>query len=334
MGAPPFHTFMLLLLAAVVLAGCGSTATIDQSSSPAVAPGDVLFEKLRAASVEVLVDGRLEGSGWHADRAGLIVTGAHVVWDRGLALEVISPAAGRVAARIVAVDRGHDLALLAIEPSPKPYPYLEVAARTPAPGETIYLLGAAQFRHALMLRATVARSSVSYEWFAPQQKYVAGYYVTGPAPAGTSGGGWVDVRGRVVGNQAAYINHNGAPVSVAFVSPAEAVADLLAARRTVATATAGVAVEELWERDVSFIRRFARGSQGVVVATVMSGGPAAEAGIRAEVLITAVDDAPIVYRDDFLRAIRARRPGDKVTLTLLDAGSEQARQVVVMLGRL
>jgi S1-C subfamily serine protease len=334
MGTAGFRISMVALLAAAaLLAGCETTREVEPAPAR-MAPGDLLFEKLRAATVEVFVDGRLEGSGWHADGEGLIVTGAHVVWDRGRTLEVRSPAAGRRLARIVAVDRGHDLVLLSIEKGEAAYPYLEVAPVTPAPGETVYLLGAVMFRHALMLRGTVARSSVSYEWFSAQKKYVGGYYLTGPSPMGTSGGGWVDGRGRVVGNQAAFINHNGASVSVAFAATAEAVRDLLASRRTVTTATAGLAIEELWERPVGFIGRFPRGAQGVVPAAIVPGGPAEAAGLGLELIITAVDDTPVVYRDDFLRAIRAHKPGDKVTLTILDAEATEPRQVVLTLGRL
>src|SRR5688500_12296323 len=63
--------------------------------APATAPaGEAVYERARAASVEVLVAWRQEGSGWFADPDGLVVTAAHVVRQAAaekLAVEVVWP---------------------------------------------------------------------------------------------------------------------------------------------------------------------------------------------------------------------------------------------------
>src|SRR5438132_9591073 len=66
------------------LAVClGSSARPD---APALAPdehpldGAALYDHVRAASVEILIAGRQDGSGWFASDDGLVVTAAHVVW--------------------------------------------------------------------------------------------------------------------------------------------------------------------------------------------------------------------------------------------------------------
>ncbi|WP_062387423.1 S1C family serine protease [Demequina iriomotensis] len=60
--------------------------------------------------------------------------------------------------------------------------------------------------------------------------------------------------------------------------------------------------------------------EGVKVAdatnAVASGGPAAEAGIEAGDIITAIDGRPITRSEELIVAIRAKAPGDTVTLTV------------------
>lgn len=58
-------------------------------------------------------------------------------------------------------------------------------------------------------------------------------------------------------------------------------------------------------------------------------GPADRAGIEAGDVITAIDERPVTYADELIVAIRAKAPGDTVTLTVRTSGGE--RQVKVTL---
>ena len=60
--------------------------------------GAGLYEKARQASVEILVDDHLDGSGWFADTKGMVFTAAHVIGRPGRRIEILSPAAGRLEA--------------------------------------------------------------------------------------------------------------------------------------------------------------------------------------------------------------------------------------------
>src|SRR6266404_1229802 len=75
----------------------------SKAVAPLLAPpldGAALYDRARAASVEILVAGRQDGSGWFASDDGLVVTAAHVVWGHfGLdgdahRIEVTSPSLG------------------------------------------------------------------------------------------------------------------------------------------------------------------------------------------------------------------------------------------------
>src|SRR5947209_20475788 len=94
--------------------------------------GAALYERVRGASVEILVAGRQDGSGWFASDDGLVVTAAHVVWGHvgrkgdGHRVEVMSAKVGRIDAEIVAIDRGHGIALLPAKIGETKPPVLEI----------------------------------------------------------------------------------------------------------------------------------------------------------------------------------------------------------------
>lgn len=66
-------------------------------------------------------------------------------------------------------------------------------------------------------------------------------------------------------------------------------------------------------------------------SAVTPGGPADLAGIKAGDVILAIDGRPVAQSDELIVAIRAKAPGEKVTLTLRD-GVDGEKDVVVELG--
>ena len=110
-----------LSLSLVLAAMASASATVAAELSPAA------YEEAKAATVEILVNGHLNGSGWIGDAKGLIVTAGHVVESPDRRFEVVSPALGRKEAKLLAVDLGHDLALLSIALRKEGYPALKPA---------------------------------------------------------------------------------------------------------------------------------------------------------------------------------------------------------------
>ncbi len=311
---------MLLLLLAT--GGCGSLP---------LAPAQSVYERVERASVEVLVSGRLDGSGWFADSEGHVVTAAHIVAAKpGQPIEVVSPVVGRRSATLVAVDMGHDLALLKVDGlEGVATPYLQVAAAPPRLGEDVFVFGTPMFRHGVTLHGRVARARPSYEYLPGYGEYVLTYNVVGAAPHGSSGGCWVDRRGRVVGNQSGLMMHNRAQTGVVFVIPPQPIARLIATREDAVTPTLNLACEELWERSTEFIGRFPAGIEGVVPVIIEDNGVAAKAKLSSEVVITALDGEPVRYRDDLLRMIRQRQPGDTVTLTIAKPDDHSSQEIEI-----
>ena len=66
-------------------------------------------------------------------------------------------------------------------------------------------------------------------------------------------------------------------------------------------------------------------SQWMLVQDVVAGGPAAQAGLAAMDVITAIDGQPLHFRDDldFLELIARTRPGDLLRLTILRRGAKK-----------
>jgi S1-C subfamily serine protease len=69
---------------------------------------------------------------------------------------------------------------------------------------------------------------------------------------------------------------------------------------------------------------------GAEVADVRSGSPAAEAGLRAGDVVTAVDGETVESADDLQRLIESKKPGDELELTVERDGANRA--VTVTLG--
>lgn len=71
---------------------------------------------------------------------------------------------------------------------------------------------------------------------------------------------------------------------------------------------------------------------GAIVRTVVAGGPAAEAGLKASDVITALDGEPIDGPQALVDAVSARQPGDTVTLTVTRAGEDADIEIEAVLG--
>jgi serine protease Do len=71
------------------------------------------------------------------------------------------------------------------------------------------------------------------------------------------------------------------------------------------------------------------GARGVLVARVIDGGPAQQAGIREGDIILAVDGDPIADRQAFIRHIRSTRPGKRVQTTVFRDREEIVIDVTV-----
>ena len=296
--------------------------------------GESLYIRLQRASVEILIDGRMTGSGCFVSSDGVVLTACHVVKDKGKDIEIVSPVVGRMSARRIATDRGHDLALLRVAGKDRKYPSLEVAPRIPDALSEVTLFCSPIWRHGLVLKGSVAGARPSYCRQTALGCYIRCIYIDGASPVGSSGGCWTDSRGRIVGVQSGYLNHEDkSPVGIAFAAPADAIAKLLAGKGNPEVATMGAAMEELWTQSQGFIARLPKGTQGIVTPRLDKGGPLDKAGMTHETLILEIDGKQVVYLDKILEIVQSKKPGDRVTLKVIEPIGKPPREIEIRLAK-
>ena len=73
-----------------------------------------LYDLAQQSCVEVLINGHQSGTGCIVSSDGLVLTAAHVI-NQQQRIEVVSKGIGRRNATVVAVNLGHDIALLQVD---------------------------------------------------------------------------------------------------------------------------------------------------------------------------------------------------------------------------
>jgi putative serine protease PepD len=148
---------------------------------------------------------------------------------------------------------------------------------------------------------------------------------------GNSGGALVNMNGELVGVNSAIATLGGdagpqaqsGSIGLGFAIPvdqAKRIADELIQGGTASHASLGVQVGN------------DAGTDGAKIVEVTNGGAAAAAGLPSGVVVTKVDDRAISSADALVAAVRSKAPGEKVTLTYLDA-SGKPQTVQVTLGK-
>jgi serine protease DegQ len=337
----PATAVLLAGVLALLLAACTTTpravapraATTATAVSPtqAASSGSLpdLVQRVEPSVVTVQVSGG-EGSGvvWNAD--GTIVTNNHVVEGQQSA-RIVFADGSRVAGRVQATDPRNDLALVKAERTG--LPAATFADRVPRVGELAVAMG-----NPLGFENSVTAGIVS-----GLNRNIPGSAQTGDQSLvdllqtdaaispGNSGGALVGADGRVIGINVAYIPPSQGSVSLGFAIPSPRVIDVvkqLLEDGTVDYTWLGVGYATLTPE---LAQQFGIDAEsGVVVESAEPGGPAAAAGLHPGDVIVAVDGKALENPEQLLGAIRARKPGDRLTLRLLRDG--QQRDVTVTLG--
>lgn len=151
---------------------------------------------------------------------------------------------------------------------------------------------------------------------------------------GNSGGALVNRDAEVMGINVAYLpqTQSGAPIQgLGFAIPAEtaaSVADQLIETGEVSTSYLGVNLADLSPQDAEQFDLPV--DSGALVTNVESGSAADTAGIRAEDIITAIDDTQIEDSGDLLAALRDYQPGDTARVTVIHRdGNEETLNVTL-----
>jgi putative serine protease PepD len=303
----------------------GNAPVVDRSSLASI-----------AASVQptvVVIDtGNAEGSGVIITSDGYIVTNNHVVAaGNGTTVQVTFNSGKKVQARVVGTDPKTDLAVVKAD----------VTGLTPATwgnsdnvnvGDTVLAIGSP-----LGLQGSVTAGIVSAlhrtiqvggeqqnQFEAPTAATTIGDAIQTDAPInpGNSGGALVNTEGKVIGINSAIAtggSGSGGNIGVGFAissNKARAVAEQLIKGGKVSHPYLGVSVGDA-------------PNGGAQVQRVVSGGPAAKAGLQTGSVITKVNNTNIANSEDLVGAVQASSVGSKLKLAVTRNGSDQTITVTV-----
>jgi putative serine protease PepD len=259
-----------------------------------------------------------QGSGFVYDKAGHIVTNAHVV-EGASSVEVRFSNGKTYTATVVGTDASTDLAVLKVDaPASQLHPLALADSSSVKVGEAVVAIGSP-----FGLEETITAGIVSA--LNRQIQSTNGFTIGGAIQTdaainhGNSGGPLIDLTGKVIGVNSQIESDSGDNAGVGFAIPSNTV------KSVVAQVLAGGTVEHAY-----LGVQIADSARGAAIESVQSGTPAARAGLQAGDVVTAVDGHSVADAAALTAAISGHRPGDRVTLTYTRNGSEHT--VTVTLG--
>jgi len=272
------------------------------------------------------------GSGFVFDRLGHVVTNNHVVADAasdGGPIEVVDQAGNEYDATLVGRSTVYDLAVLSVPAIKKIAPAALGSAERLRVGETVVAIGSP-----LGLTSTVTAGIVSALHrpvstgdSADHLSYINAVQTDAAINPGNSGGPLVNLRGQVVGVNSAIATAGGSEgesgsIGVGFAIPIDQVK--VTAHQILRTGHATYPVVG------AQVTTAGNDTAGARIRSVTKGSPASDAGLHAGDRVTAVDGQRVADGIGLIVAIRAHQPGETVTFTVVNGGSE--RTVKVKLG--
>jgi putative serine protease PepD len=263
------------------------------------------------------------GTGFVVDDQGHIVTASHVV-DGASKITVKFEDGTTRTATLLGQDDATDVAVLKIDPSGLTlHPLTLGSSASVDVGDDLAVIGD-PFGYARSISTGIV-SGVDRTIEAPNGFTVAHAIQTDAAMnPGNSGGPVLNARGEVIGIADQIATNSGADQSsgVGFAVPIDVVKAELATLKSggdVRHAYLGVSTSDSTSQ-----------TAGATVGQVASGGPAADAGLRAGDIVTKLGDRTVADSNDLVAAIAAQQPGDRVQLTV--RRGSQTVQVTVTLG--
>ena len=287
------------------------------------------------------------GTGFLVSSDGYILTNDHVITNNGQVADAVAvvfksqdganPDGTRVAATVVGGDEANDVALLKIDPSQAPVVHpLSLGDSTKVQvGEPVVAIGSPMGLSFSVSSGIVSATDRTLR--SPTGAVIPGGIQTDAAiNTGNSGGPLIDSSGKVIGINTMIASHSGGSQGLGFAVPINTAVEIMEQLKTggaVGSAYLGVSGQTL-SADLATALGVSV-SQGVLVAYVVSGSPAAKAGIvggsrQTEIqgqtyltggdVIQAIDGEAVTSAEDLVAAIGQHKPGDTIMLTVVRNG--------------
>lgn len=287
---------------------------------------------------------RTVGSGVIFDKRGYVLTNYHVIHLAGEnKLSVRSYDGKRYSdAKVVGVDAHTDLAVLKIE-GDNFSPIVFGDSRDVQVGDIVVSVGSPHGLHQSVSMGVVSakgrvRILPEDDPFA-HEDYIQTDAVVSP---GSSGGALVNLRGELVGINAALDTISGGFEGIGFAISVEIVKDVVDSIMSVGTVTRGYIGAEVkdldddlarslgLENEAEIVRRYGWAAEnGVFVSEIWGDTPAFKAGIIAGDIITEVGGERVKDRAGFRRIIRNAKVGSVVAVKLVRDNIEYSARITI-----
>jgi S1-C subfamily serine protease len=286
------------------------------------------------------------GSGFVIDKAGHIVTNFHVI-EGADEVEVSFSNGEEMTATVVGSDPSTDIAVLKVDADSRALRVLTLGNSDQLEvGDEVVAIGNPLGYERTMTAGIVSALGRVIE--APDQFQIDEVIQTdAPINSGNSGGPLLDAAGRVVGVNTQIASLTGGNIGIGFAVPINTVKDVTAQlidKGSVEHAYLGVRVQEI---DEDIADRFNLDTdQGLLIAEVIEGSAASNAGLRGGTqqvvvdgttwslggdIIVKVDGKELSSDDELRELIEEKNPGDELRLEIRRDG--ETRTVTVKLGR-
>ena len=298
---------------------------------PLPPPFDQMFPQFDSPQPRVR---RGEGSGFIISPSGYILTNNHVVDEADrLTVQLIDKRTFK--ARVVGRDPETDVAVIKIDATGLPAVSLGNSDSTRI-GEWVLAVGN-PLGEAFTFTVTAGIVSAKGRRLLDLQssQYSIGDFIQTDAAInpGNSGGPLVNIRGQVIGIDAAIASPTGTYAGYGFAIPinlVRTVSEQLIAHGKVTRAVLGVSIRDADPDDAAYVGLDS--ISGVVVQDYSNdASPAKKAGVQPGDVIVAIDGQPVKYTAQLQQIVGFKHPGQKVTLTVVRKGGRRL-DIPVMLG--
>ena len=258
------------------------------------------------------------GSGIIIDRTGRILSNYHVVGGAEK-IEVLLSDGRKFEGKLIGTDQKTDLAVIKIS-SDTSLPFLRFSKVEV--GEWVVAIG-----HPRGLDQTVTHGIISAKHRrgildpSTYQDFLQTDAATNP---GNSGGPLLNLKGEVIGVNAAIATESGGFEGIGFAIPSNMamhVAKSLIAHGKVERGWIGVTVQDIEQETANSLGIKSR--KGALVVEVIRGGPAEKAGIKKNDIVLFYDGREIEDSEDLRNKVASTNPGSSVKVRILRNGKEE-----------
>ena len=256
------------------------------------------------------------GSGVIVSEDGYVLTNHHVIGGADQ-IQVALRDGRETLAEVIGTDPESDLAVLRIDLAS--LPVIELADSTEvAIGDVSLAIGNPFGVGQTVTMGIISATGRSHLGLNAYEDFIQTDAAINP---GNSGGALVNAEGALVGINTAIFSRSGGSQGIGFAIPANLARNILEELVTQGRVIRGWLGIEAQELNPELAASFGlQAPRGVVIAGVVPGGPADEAGLQPGDVLLAIDNRPILDARVTMADIAAVAPGESLPLTVVRGG--------------